>query len=71
MPKLKNKEYVRYGSAKPAADVDISCIEDYMCDLGPRYCIKCYSRCAYGEKYLKAYHPEAYINKKPEKGDKQ
>lgn len=71
MSNSKIKVHIRYGSTKPAVDVDITRIEDYMCDLGPRYCIKCYSRCAYGEKYLKAYHPETYINKKPKKEDKQ
>ena len=71
MSNSKIKVHIRYGSAKPAVDVDITRIEDYMCDLGPKYCIKCYSRCAYGEKYIKAYYPAAYINKAPKKGDKQ
>lgn len=52
MPNLKDKDYIGVGSAKPAADVKISRIKDYMCDLGPVFCAKCYSKCAYGKRYL-------------------
>lgn len=52
MPNSKDKDFIGTGSAKPAVDIKISRIKDYMCDLGPVFCVKCYSKCAYGERYL-------------------
>lgn len=49
---LKGATYLRTGSAKMAADVNIQYIIDYLCDAGPGLCPRCPSRCAYGERYL-------------------
>ena len=49
---------IRYGSAKMAADVEIERIVHYMCDLGPAYCVRCPSKCAYGIRYIKECIPK-------------
>ena len=50
-----NRISVRYGSSKMAVDVKIDFILDYLCDMGPKYCSRCPSQCAYGRRYLEEY----------------
>jgi len=35
-----------------AADLPARYLKNYLCELGPRFCPICFSRCAFGERYL-------------------
>lgn len=35
-----------------AADLPERYLKHYLCELGPRFCPICFSRCAFGERYL-------------------
>lgn len=35
-----------------AADLPAHYLKNYLCDLGPRFCPICFSKCAFGERHL-------------------
>ena len=33
-------------------NVSPGALHKYLCDLGPGYCLRCHSKCAFGERYI-------------------
>jgi hypothetical protein len=46
-----------------ADDLPPSRLPSYMCSAGPRFCPICFSRCAFGERYLALRRAERGLTK--------
>lgn len=51
------------GSWVRAEDLPPSSLPAYMCSAGPRFCPICFSRCAFGERYLALRRAEREASK--------
>ena len=53
MPRHKGQRKCGDGVAGVAAEALPVCgLKNYLCELGPRFCPICFSKCAFGERYL-------------------